>query len=249
MIIILFSIFENIEFTTFTNAIGASRYGIYEQAGSDNPALTGIEDYVFAFDYRKLYSIADMGRLYIAYKNAGASLYYRKIGDLQNEGIFSFAFGLKLNDYARFGFKLKGFYLYQKDYGTDFSYGLDIGFSTKIWRIWNLGFLITNTNKPTFGKEFQYHIEPKLGFGLSYIPIDYFITTFGVEKEIGKDVRFLYGNILKLNEVFSLMAGFHSSPFEPTFGMKITTKFVSFNFAFSYNNELPSTYSVGVEYR
>ncbi len=249
MLLILFSVFENIEFTTFSNAIGSSQYGIYSQGSTDNPALTGLENFLVAFDYKKLYSIADMGRFYVSFKNAGLSVHYRKIEELQNEGIISIYYGIKLNDDARIGFKIKGFYLYQKDFNSDYSFGLDLGFHTKLWRLWNLGFVLANINKPSFGTDNIYNIEPKLGFGISYEPSEYFITSFGFEKEMGKEVRFLYGNVLKLNEILLLQAGFHTSPFEPSFGIKIVSKIISFSFAFIYNNELPSNYSVGVEYK
>lgn len=248
MILIIFSLFENIEFSTSSSAIGYSHYGIYDQVSSHNPALTGINNFVVAFDYRKLYGVADMGRFYMAFKNAGFSLNYRNIEELQKEGVASLIFGIGLKD-ARLGFKIKGFYLYQKDFGNDYSFGVDIGFQTKLWRLWNLGFILSNLNKPSFGKDYIYNIKPKIGFGLSYEPSQYFITSFGFEKEMEKDVRFLYGNILKISEILQLQAGFHSSPFEPSFGIKILTKFISFNFAFIYNNELPSNYSIGVEYK
>uniref|UniRef100_A0A7C4YFU5 Type IX secretion system membrane protein PorP/SprF n=1 Tax=candidate division WOR-3 bacterium TaxID=2052148 RepID=A0A7C4YFU5_UNCW3 len=247
MIIILFSVFENIEFTTFSKSIGFSYYSLNEQASSLNPALTGIEKYSLAFDYMKLYSVADMGRIYASFRNIGISIFYRKIEELQNEGIFSLSYGLRLNDDARIGFNLKGFYLYQKEFNSDYTFGFDIGFHTKLWRLWSIGFVISNINKPSFGINNTYEIEPKFGFGVSYSPSQYLESSFGFEKEMGKDVRFLFGNILKLSDYLILQAGLHSSPYEPTFGIKIATKFVSFNFAFIYNNELPSNYSIGVE--
>lgn len=249
MLITILSIFENIEFTTFSNSIGSSQYGIYSQTSTNNPALTGLEKFVVAFDYKKLYSIADMGRFYFSFKNIGITLNYRKIEELQNEGIISISYGIKLNDDTRIGFKIKGFYLYQKDFDNDYSFGLDIGFHTKLWRLWNLGFILSNINKPSFGTDNIYNIEPKIGFGLSYETSEYFTTSFGFEKEVEKEVRFLYGNIMKLNEILFLQAGFHTSPFEPSFGIKIVTKIITFNFAFIYNNELPSNYSIGVEYK
>ena len=250
MVILLLTVFEGIEFSGVSSGLGGASYSIESPVYSLNPALNGIDkDFLLNGEYTRVYGIVDAGRIYAGYRGISAQVFYRRVEDLQGETEVSIGYGIPLGRDTRAGINLKGFYLYQKNFGKSMGFGVDIGIFTRVWRMWKLGAVYTNINTPALGETGAYIIPAKLGFSISYNPSSSVISTFGIEKETGAPVRYMMGQSFTINEYIVLRAGFHTSPFEPSFCVGINTPVINVNFTYLHHSELGSTIIAGADYK
>ena len=250
MVILILTVFEGVEFSSVSSGMGGASYSMESSVYSLNPALIGIENgMLFTGEYTRVYGVVDGGRILVGYRALAAQVFYRKVEDLQGETILSIGYGVPLGKDTRFGMNIKGFYLYQKDFGKSMAFGVDVGIFTKVWRMWKLGAVYTNINTPTVGETGAYTIPSKLGFTISYNPSSSVFSSFGMEKETGSPVRFMVGQSFAVNEHLVFRTGFRTSPFEPSFGIGIKTPVIDVNFTYTHHGELGSTIITGVDYK
>jgi hypothetical protein len=67
---------------------------------------------------------------------------------LNSERVVSFSHGFSLVRDITFGYSIRGYSLYQKDFGTGYNIGLDLGVMSKVYKRWQAGFYIHNINNP-----------------------------------------------------------------------------------------------------
>lgn len=250
LIILIVSVFENLLFSPIGNAMGNADYSIPEPVISFNPASCGfMKDFTFSTSYRSLYSTVSTGRIFLGMKSFGFNLGYRNVKDLQNETVVSISQGIPLGEDTKLGYTVKGFYLFQSRFGNEFTYGIDIGVISRVWELWYIGGAVYNVNRPTVGKDVKYSLPTKAGMSVSYKPYKSATTAFGFEKEFDKPTRFLFGQEFIIGDKIALRTGFHSSPFEVSFGIGINAAPISVNFSYVYNSSIEPTYTVGAGYR
>lgn len=134
-----------------------------------------------------------------------------------------------------------------KNYGNDYSIGIDFGVLTKLSESFQLGFSARNINRPTYGVNRE-KLAQQFSGGVSYKPVQNVLMSAELEKEVRYLFNFKFGLEYMPVKFFALRAGYNTEPNNYFAGIGIFyTNFV-FNYSFISNNYLGYTHSFGIDF-
>lgn len=252
------AMFEQNWYTVRAEGMGGAFVAIADDAGAAvlNPAgLHQVSVREFSGSYRLLY-----GGIGINLHSANAlfALPVRKLGtaslslaetgfDQESERTVRLSHGLELAEGLAFGYALSGYNLYQRDIGSGFGFGLDIGMQARVYRVWTVGFSARNVNLPRIGKGSEAELPRSIVFGVGYSPNPGIRSALDLEKEPGEGTRIRVGQELRIvQDHLTLRAGVVTQPVSFTFGFRAGVKLASLDYALATHTDLGLTHSFGV---
>ncbi|MGB9663321.1 MAG: hypothetical protein ACPL25_00165 [Ignavibacteria bacterium] len=151
--------------------------------------------------------------------------------------------------YSDFSFGLKVTYnsVSIKNYGNDYSIGIDFGVLSKLSESVQLGFSARNINRPTYGVKKEKLAQIFSG-GISYKPAQNFLISAELEKEVRYPFNFKLGLEYLPVKFFALRAGYNTEPNNYFAGIGIFYSNFVFNYSFISNNYLGYTHSFGIDF-
>lgn len=185
-------------------------------------------------------------------KNAPGTLGFsiQEIGiSMHSERVLTLSHGLELVKDIAFGYNLRGYQLYQKNFGSGFTFGLDIGMLSRIYKRWQVGFYVHNINKPRLGAVEKTELPQLLNFGVAYMPTYGIISAFDISKEPGKPTRIMAGQEFEIIENYlTIRAGIQTEPIRFAFGVRTGLQNIMVDYALTTHSELPLTHNFGLQY-
>lgn len=167
--------------------------------------------------------------------------------ELFQENHISIVYAKNLFPEFQFGIKLTYNYLNIKNYGNDYSIGLDFGILTSLSDALQLGFAATNLNRPTYGVNKE-KLKQNFSGGISYKPLSNFLISMELEKEVRYPFNFKAGLEYFIIKYLALRFGFNTEPDNFTGGIGISYSKFQFNYSFISHNYLGLTHSFGVDF-
>ena len=179
--------------------------------------------------------------------------------DLMSEKIFTLAHSFKLlKDYSSelyFGYTANMYTLDIMDNSNAASFGLNIGMLGILYKRTQIGFAITNINKPEIGKSHE-EIPQKMAIGITYLPYSGVKTSIELKKELNSEFSSEYdkteihsGLEVELFEVLALRAGVSNNPYSLSFGFGVNAKDVLVDYAYNTHSNLNGTHHISVGYQ
>jgi len=256
ILFVIFSIFEDIEVGARAEAMGRAytalsndASGVFFNPGGLSLALRN----EVSFYYKNLW-----GGVEGLHTASFSSLLSTRLGtfgfgitetgfSLEREVVALIAFSKKIIKYLYPGYSFKLYYLSMERFGSDFSFGVDVGIVARGYKNFRLGVLIKNLIKPSFGKNFKYSLPFTLKAGLAYSGFPGLISSVDFSKEEGKDTKFSVGEEFEIiPQRFHILFGGSSSPLNLCFGLKVSSELFSFCYGNSYNSEIGFTHFVSI---
>lgn len=207
-----------------------------------NPAMLPLSNgLTLSLLHTNLYSIGELNYNRVSFISKRVSLTSSLLGsDLYREWLLSLSFGFSgFNKYVSYGITIKGMGVSIKDYGSNFTPGIDIGVLYHTQR-YTLGAILSNLNRPSVSKgDFipiklslgtWFHILKDLRFGLDIV------------KEEGYKERVLAGIELVLLPLLSTQLGLSTNPFLLSFGSGTSFKRFKISYALRFHSQLRETH-------
>lgn len=191
----------------------------------------------------------------IPYKKWGTfGLSYQQIGsEWQKERAITLSHGINLTKELAFGYNIIGYHLDVERFGSQMTYGVDLGFLATVYRRWRLGAFMHNINKPEFEGETnaKYDLPRLMSVGISYTPLSGIITSVDILKEIGEDTRFAFGQEFQiLDPYLTVRAGVQTAPVRYSGGFTVSiVKGLHLDYAITNHEKLPMTHQFGIGYK
>uniref|UniRef100_A0A7C6A907 PorV/PorQ family protein n=1 Tax=candidate division WOR-3 bacterium TaxID=2052148 RepID=A0A7C6A907_UNCW3 len=258
----VYAIFEDLDSGTRAEGIAGAFTAIASDALAIhfNPAgLAGMEKpQAYAF-YKSLFGGVNSNLHSIAFNLAypsqklgtiGISIYESGISIFSQRSL-TFAQGFNLAQDLAFGYNLSGYNVAIENFGQGYAFGIDLGFLTKIYKRWRLGFFAHNLNMPTMGKDYKSYLPRLLNFGIAYSPTQGINSCLDISKELGKEFRVMAGQELEIIPKTSLLGltlrtGISTEPVRFAFGCGISLKTINIDYALFTHSELPLTHNIGI---
>lgn len=252
-----YAMFEQNWSTVRAEGMGGAFVAIADDAGAAllNPSgLYQVDAREFTGSYRWLYGGAGTN-LHSA--NAIFSLPMPKIGTMSlvlvetgfeqhSERTVRLSHGISLAEGLAFGYGLSGYNIHQKNVGSGYGFGLDLGMLARVYRIWTVAFSARNVNLPRIGTGEEGELPRVLVFGVGYSPNPGIRSALDLEKEPGKGTRVRVGQELRIiQDHLTIRAGVVTLPVSFTFGLRAGVRFASLDYALATHSELGLTHSVG----
>jgi len=173
--------------------------------------------------------------------------------ELHSERTLRLSHGLELVRDIGFGYGLTGYNVFQKGAGPEgedlsgFGFGLDLGMLARIYRVWTVGFMVRNPNRPKIGKGPEAEVPVCLRFGLGFHPGQGIHSALDVEKEPGKSTNIRVGQEFRIiHDHLTLRAGVQTSPVQMAFGLRTGLSKMHLDYALKTHSMLPMTHNLGV---
>ncbi len=164
-----------------------------------------------------------------------------------SERTMRFSHGLALAEGLAFGYGVSGYNLYQKNIGSGFGFGLDLGMLARVYRVWTVGFSARNINMPRIGLGVEGELPRALAFGIGYSPSPGIHSALDLEKEPSKGTRIRVGQEFRVvRDHLVLRCGVVTQPVSFTFGLRAGVRFASLDYAVGTHPELGLTHNVGI---
>ncbi|MEO0092590.1 MAG: hypothetical protein ABIK61_07765 [candidate division WOR-3 bacterium] len=168
---------------------------------------------------------------------------------MHSERVLTISHGIELVKDISFGYNLRGYQLYQRDFGSGFAFGLDFGLLSKIYKRWQVGFYVHNINQPKLGANEKSELPRLLNFGIAYMPTYGITSAFDISKEPGKPTRIMAGQEFEIIENYlTVRAGIQTEPIRFAFGLRTGLKNIFVDYALTTHSELPLTHNFGLQY-
>jgi hypothetical protein len=167
--------------------------------------------------------------------------------ELYRENKFSFAYAKSFFSDFSFGLKVTYNSISIKNYGNDFSIGIDIGVLSRLSENVQLGFTAKNINRPTYGVNKE-KLPQQFSGGVAYKPAQNFLMSVELEKEVRYPFNFKFGFEYLPVKFFALRAGYNTEPSNYFAGIGIFYSNFIFNYSFISNNYLGYTHSIGIDF-
>jgi hypothetical protein len=148
-----------------------------------------------------------------------------------------------------FGYSLNFYNLAIDTFGSDNTFGLNVGALAILHQRTRLGFSISNINNPKIGKDNDEDLPQKFAVGISYIPYEGTVTAIDIKKGFGEPTEIHAGAEVKLHKMFYLRAGIRNEPVSFSMGFRFTLYNVNIDYAFNSHSELGGTHHFGIGYK
>lgn len=129
--------------------------------------------------------------------------------------------------------------------------GVDVGLLASIRDKYNLGAFIKNINKPMIGNGISRQDLPRrISLGVSYRPIQELVTSFEIERELGREIQIQSGFIFSILPSVEILMGIQSNPGRMGAGFHFDFQGFEFNWSILSHHILPPTqfYSLGYSF-
>jgi len=254
-----FAMFEDLESGSRAEGMGCAFTAIADDPSSIqyNPAGLNQINNISAMSFYKLIfggigiNLHD-ACLNVAYplpKSAGVvGLGMQEMGiSMHSEKVLTLSHGFSLVKDISFGYNIRGYSLTQTGFGSGYTFGIDFGLLTKIYRRWQVGFFVHNINNPKLGTDTKYDLPRLINFGVAYRPMMGINSALDISKEVGKPTRIMVGQELQIIENYlTLRAGIQTEPIRFAFGLRSGMKNIFIDYAMTTHPELPLTHNFGL---
>ena len=161
--------------------------------------------------------------------------------EIYQEQTFLLTFSRSLKQTFFYGANLRYMKLQIQGYGSDFCYGLDLGFLVKISQNFNWGFFTTNINRSSLAESKDY-LPQSFITGMSVTPLNNIILNIDLYKELPFPLEIRVGfEYLLLNKI-ALRAGFTSEPAQFCYGLGFVFKHFGCDYAVNTHTDLGLTH-------
>ncbi|OGS45210.1 MAG: hypothetical protein A2539_06740 [Elusimicrobia bacterium RIFOXYD2_FULL_34_15] len=213
-----------------------------------NPAgLRKISSFQFLSAYSLLYSVEGLNysqfKLALPVRNIGTiGISYSDFGPAEyKERVLIFSHGFGLRDGIMFGYNLKSMNIKIQEFGSDTSFGLDLGILSRISDKLNLGIAVKNINEPEISQGHEKLGEEFLT-GISYKPLNGVNFVLDFDKVLGKMICMHTGAEFNVTNFLALRIGLQTSPSKYNMGFGVNYNKIFLDYAYSYNDTLPGTH-------
>lgn len=213
--------------------INIRRYNLFGSQKELFGGPDGLKHSVFNFGY----GTKKLGGVGFSYDELGYSLHKEKT--------FQLSYGKKLNRFLGVGINLKYYKISISQFGSDNSYGIDLGYLSKIYKNVYLGLNLKNINNPKVGTSIRKGLNKSVTGGLSYIN-NFLALSMDVMKEPDYDVQIRYGGELVLFNFIALRLGANNDPDSRFFGFGFNFKNLKLSFSQYSHEYLPSTHQMSL---
>jgi len=134
-----------------------------------------------------------------------------------------------------------------KNYGNDYSIGIDFGVLSRLSETFQLGFSAKNINRPTYGVNKE-KLSQQFSGGISYKPLQNILLVTEIEKEVRYPFNFKFGLEYFPIKFFAIRAGYNTEPNNYFGGIGLFYSNFNFNYSFISNNYLGFTHSFGIDF-
>lgn len=168
--------------------------------------------------------------------------------ELYKETQFALAYGKKLNNNFSFGGTLFYKNINIKNYGSKGNAFLNLGAVATLNKEIGFGFYIENITRSTVSNESD-QIPTVFWSGFHYKPLEDFIFTSALRKEIGYNLSLRFGAEYTLIDFLKLRFGVQNEPSIYHGGVGIIYNILQFDYAISSHNDLGLTHQFGLVVR
>lgn len=145
------------------------------------------------------------------------------------------------------GYGLSGYNLYQRDIGSGYAWGLDLGMLARVYRVWSVGFAARNLNLPRIGTGPQADLPMRLAFGVAFRPQAGVVSAVDVSKEPGQSTRLSVAQEFRVvRDFLTLRCGVQTAPVRFAAGLRTGMKNVHVDYALKTHATLPLEHLVGL---
>lgn len=225
-----------------------------------NPAgLAGLDSWQASVYAKRLWGVSGLTNQTVSLGNkfgkwGGAALSVQQVGcDLESDQTFTLSHGMDLNNQLAFGYNLNIYRIWQQNFGSAMTMGIDVGLLAKIYRTWRLGCFGHNLNHPSLGKIYLYDLPSGVSVGVSYMPLSGVTASVEAGKDAGKITRYKIGSEYELWQgKMSLRTGIINEGQLTLYsaGFGVTARGILVGYAFEGGHQaLSGTHQFGLGYK
>lgn len=184
----------------------------------------------------------------------GAAVSVQQVGcDLESDQTVTVSHGFDLNSQLSFGYNFNFYRIWQQNFGSAMTMGIDVGVLAKIYRTWRIGCFGHNLNHPSLGKIYLYDLPSGVSVGVSHTPFSGVTASVEAGKDVGEITRYKIGAEYGLwQDMLDLRAGIISEGQLTLYslGFGVTTKGILVGYAFEGGHQaLSGTHQIGLGYK
>lgn len=226
---------SNDVFSAFNNIAGLAQLNWREVGIYYSPAPFGLSE--LANGYIAYLEPTSFGSLSFGAMTYGFELY--------RESKFLFGFSNKISNKFFYGLSFNVHSVNIKNYGSDFSFYVNIGSLVYLLRNLRFGFFIENLNRATFSEDKE-QIPTVIHSGFSYDILNELSINISLEKDIRYKPSFKFGVDYDLIDNLSVRTGFSNNPANYSAGIGINYSVFNLDYASFYHNDLGLTHQFGL---
>jgi len=187
-------------------------------------------------------------------KWGGAAVSVQQVGcDLESDQTVTLSHGFDLNSQLSFGYNFNFYRIWQQDFGSAMTMGIDVGLLAQVYRTWKIGCFGHNLNHPSLGKIYLYDLPSGVSVGLSYLPFSGVLASAEAGKDVGKITRYKFGaEYGLLQDKLAIRAGILNEGQLTLYnlGLGVTARGILVGYAFEGGHQaLPGTHQIGLGYK
>ena len=154
-----------------------------------------------------------------------------------------------VNTELALGYSANVYSLSYYEYDTDTAFGINAGAIATIHQRTKMGFMLTNINKPTIGKDMTHEIPQMLAVGISYIPYQGVITAIDIKKNWDGDTELRTGAEVEIHPMMTLRMGIRNNPASYSAGAGFNVYGAKIDYAASFHAILNTTHHISIGYK
>lgn len=166
--------------------------------------------------------------------------------EIYHEQSFIFSISRSTNQNFYYGFNLHYMKLQIAGYGSDFCYGVDLGFLFKIAPKLSWGFFATNLNRASMGKISE-NLPQTFCTGISLLPIDNLILNLDLFKDSIFPIDFRCGIEYVLFQRIAFRSGFSTAPAQFCAGFGFLFSHFEVDYSVTTHQSLGSTHHLSLQ--
>lgn len=267
----LFPVFDDYEPSPRARAMGGVYYSISDDANAIfyNPAGLSLADNnlcigytkVFGNDFQVLNNIALTMDLPKKLGNLGFGLQALDVDymdvNLMSEKIYALAHSFTIlrdvHSEIYVGYTANLYHLSMNTYGSQSTFGINVGALAILHQRTRLGFTFSNINNPKIGEDNFHELPQKLAMGLSYIPYEDVITSVELKKTFVNETEdsgteLHAGTEVKIYKMFFVRFGIRNNPTSYSMGARFSLYNIMLDYAFN-THTIGDTHHFGIGYR
>lgn len=203
--------------------------------------------------YRNKYGVPEfstvaVGVLHPMLNGVAGLGFFRFGGDLYNEQRVNLGYGHEMG-IVSLGLNVSYYQLSIEGAGTTQNIMIDFGGQARLNDQIVFGAHVSNLNQAKLSETTGERIPTIMKTGLSYRPSASLMLNVEAEKEVEKATIVKVGLEYKFLEKFSMRTGFHTQPFESTFGLGFNTDKIGIDYYFGNNPDLGDIHEFTVSYQ
>ena len=265
-------IFADYEPSPRARAMGGAYYSVSDDANAVfyNPAgltLAGNNLMIsytnrFGNDFERLNTIGLSMELPKKFGTLGIGLHAFDVDfqdvNLMSEKIYALAHSLTIlkdvHSEVYCGYTVNMYHLSIQSFGSQPSFGFNLGLLAILHQRTRLGFSVSNLNNPKVGEDNSHELPQKLGMGISYIPYEDVITSFELKKTAGDDETGESGTEIhtgiecRIYKMLSLRFGARNKPTSYSMGARFELFDIMIDYAFN-THIIGDTHHFGIGYK